>query len=257
MDPRYPPANLRRLGHAAAHGGGRSIPLARLVSALPAVVLLVLAVRTFSKRLPDEAPFFAIFLLLMLSTPAAVRAFSVYRGDFWQLAAFAIQILLVRHVLFVQQDYRRKTDAAMALFALPATFAAITLDYGGALFGGIVAMATILAAIARGLRRWARSLLITMALAVATVIAMISWQASSWTANFDLYQNWIEMGYVSAGSILGALLFGTVLHNPVALAGAISAARNGAGATPASRSSSARHWSRRWSRSCRSTRNAG
>nr|WP_047169759.1 hypothetical protein [Sphingomonas sp. Y57] len=196
-----------------------SIPVARLISALPAVVLLVLAVRAFSKRLPEEAPFFAIFLLLVVSTPAAVRAFSVYRGDFWQLAAFAIQILLVRHVLFAQKDYRRNSDAALALFALPATFAAITMDYGGALFGGVVAMATILAAIARGLRRWARSLLITLVLAVMVIIAMISWQASSWAANFDLYQNWIEMGYVSAGSILAALLFGTVLHNPVALAG--------------------------------------
>ncbi|QTH22350.1 hypothetical protein HRJ34_02125 [Rhizorhabdus wittichii] len=196
-----------------------SIPLARLISSLPAVVLLVLAVRAFSRRLPDEAPFFAIFLLLVLSTPAAVRAFGVYRGDFWQLAAFAIQILLVRHVLFVQKDYRRKTDAVLALFALPATFAAITIDYGGALFGGIVAMATILAAIARGLRRWARSLLITVALAVATVIAMISWQAGAWAANFDLYQNWIEMSYGSAGAIIAALLFGTILHNPIALAG--------------------------------------
>lgn len=200
--------------------GLNSIPLGRLISSLPAVIFLTLAVRAFSKRLPDQAPFFAIFLLLALSTPAAIRAVSVYRGDFWQLAAFSIQILLARHILFVQKDYLRNTDATLALLALPATFIAITLDYGGALYGGIVAMATILAAIARGLRRWARSLLITMLLAVAAVIAMMSWQARSWNANFDLYQNWIEMGYGSAGTVLAALLFGTILHNPLALAGA-------------------------------------
>jgi len=208
-------------GWAALLGmaGIDSIPLARLVSSLPAVVILVFAVRSFSKRLPDQASFYTIFLLLTLSTPAAARAFGVYRGDFWQLAAFAIQILLARHILFAQKDYRGRTDAAIAFFALPATVAAMALDYGGALFGGIVAMATILAAIARGLKRWARSLAIAMVLAATAVIYMISWQARAWTASFDLYQNWIEMGYGSAGAILVALLFGTILHNPVALAG--------------------------------------
>jgi hypothetical protein len=122
--------------------------------------------------------------------------------------------------MFAERDYRSKVDANLALIALPATIAAMTLDYGGALFGGIIAMASILSAIARGFKRWARSLLIVMAMAVATVIAMISWQAASWTASFDLYQNWIEMGYGSAWAILGALLFGTVIQNPVALAGA-------------------------------------
>jgi len=199
--------------------GISSIPLGRLLSSLPAAVVLVLAVRSFSKRLPDQTDFYTIFLLLTLSTPAAVRAFEVYRGDFWQLTAFAIQILLTRHVLFVQKDYRSKTDGALALFALPATVAAMTLDYGGALFGGIVAMATILAAIARGLKRWARSLLVAMVLSIAATISMISWQAGAWTANFDLYQNWIEMDYSSAGAILATLLFGTLLHNPIALAG--------------------------------------
>lgn len=196
-----------------------SIPVARLLSSLPAVFVLILATRSFSKRLPDQSNFYTIFLLLTLSTPAAARAFGVYRGDFWQLAAFAIQILFARHVLFVQKDYRSKDDAVLALFALPATVAAMTLDYGGALFGGIVAMATILAAIARGLKRWARSLLVAMALSVTAVIALISWQADAWTASFDLYQNWIEMEYTTAAAILAALLFGTVLHNPVALAG--------------------------------------
>jgi hypothetical protein len=203
-----------------AMAGIDSIPLGRLVSALPAVAILIFAVRCFSKRLPGQRAFYTIFLLLMLSTPATARAVAVYRGDFWQLAAFAIQILLARHIMFAERDYRSKVDANLALIALPATIAAMTLDYGGALFGGIIAMASILSAIARGFKRWARSLLIVMAMAVATVIAMISWQAASWTASFDLYQNWIEMGYGSAWAILGALLFGTVIQNPVALAGA-------------------------------------
>jgi hypothetical protein len=197
-----------------------SIPLGRLISSIPGIALLVFAVRCFSKRLPDQGAFYTIFLLLMLSAPATARAFGVYRGDFWQLAAFAIQILLARHIMFAERDYRAKQDASLALIALPATIAAMTLDYGGALFGGIVAMATILAAIARGFKRWARSLLIAMAIAVTAVIYMISWQAEAWTANFDLYQNWIEMGHGSAGAILGALLFGTIVQNPVAIAGA-------------------------------------
>lgn len=200
--------------------GIHSIPLGRLVSSLPAIAILIFAVRCFSKRLPDQRAFYTIFLLLMLSTPATARAFAVYRGDFWQLAAFSIQILLARHIIFADRDYRNKVDAQLALIALPATVAAMTLDYGGALFGGIIAMASILSAIARGFNRWARSLTIALAIAVAGVIAMISWQATSWAVNFDLYQNWIEMGYSSAGAILGALLFGTVIQNPVAIAGA-------------------------------------
>lgn len=200
--------------------GLTSIPIARLVSNLPALILLLLAARQFGKRLPGHSVFYTIFLLLMLSTPATAQAFGVYRGDFWQLAAFAIQLMLARHVMFVQQDYRARDDATIALFAMPATFLAITLDYGGALFSGVVAMATILAAIARGLKRWARSLLIVLVAGVATVVYIISWQAPAWAQSFDLYQNWIEMGSGSTSAIIFALLFGTILHNPIAVAGA-------------------------------------
>lgn len=197
-----------------------SIPIGRLLSNFPAIVVLLLAARAFARRMPDETPFYTIFALLMLSAPAAVHSFGIYRGDFWQLIAFAIQILLARHIMFVQQDYRARRDGMLALFAIPATIAAIMLDYGGALFGGIVAMATMLAAIARGLKRWARSLFIAMALAVTGVVYMISWQAPAWTLHFDQYQNWIEMGASSAGAIIMIGLFGTILHNPVAAAGA-------------------------------------
>jgi hypothetical protein len=57
-----------------AMAGIDSIPLGRLVSALPAVAILIFAVRCFSKRLPGQRAFYTIFLLLMLSTPATARA---------------------------------------------------------------------------------------------------------------------------------------------------------------------------------------
>lgn len=200
--------------------GMDSVPIGRLISNLPALILLVYAARSFAKRLPDQAAFYAMFLLLMLSAPAVIKAFGVYRGDFWQIAAFGGQMMLARHIMYVENDYRTRRDGGLALIGLVATLAAITLDYGGALFGGIVAMATMLAAIARGLRRWARSLLLVLALSIGVVIYTISWQGPAWAVAFDLYQNWIEMDASTAGGILFALLFGTLLHNPVAVAGA-------------------------------------
>lgn len=200
--------------------GFSSVPIARLASNLPVLLLLGYAARRFAKRLPDQAPFYAIFLLLMLSAPATIRAFGICRGDFWQLAAFAMQIILARHILFAQQDYKSRRDGALAMLGIAATIAAIVLDYGGALFGGVLAMATMLAAIARGLRRWARMLLIALILSIIAVVYMISWQAPVWKEQFDLYQNWIEMGEGSSPAILAALIMGTILHNPVAIAGA-------------------------------------
>lgn len=205
---------------ALSRAGLTSVPIARLVSNLPAVILLVYAARRFARRLPEHGPFYTIFTLLMLSTPATAQAFAVYRGDFWQLTTFAVQLMLARHIMFVQKDYRGRDDGAIALIAIPATFLAITLDYGGALFGGVIAMVTMLAAIARGLKRWTRWIAIVSMAAIACVVYMIAWQNSAWAGSFDLYQNWIEMGSGSTIAIVTALLFGTVLHNPIAVAGA-------------------------------------
>ncbi len=199
--------------------GLTSIPIGRLATNLPALLILVYAARRFAKRVPDQSRFYAIFVLLTLSAPATIQAFGVYRGDFWQMAAFAIQLMLARHIMYVEKDYRISQDAGLAVIGILGTLAAITLDYGGALFGGIVAMATMLAAIARGLRRWSRFLVMTLILSISIVMYIISWQGPAWSATFDLYQNWIEMGDSSATGILIALLVGTILHNPVAIAG--------------------------------------
>lgn len=199
--------------------GISSVPIARLLSNLPALLVLLFTARLFRRRLPDQSPFYLIFLLLMLSAPATITAFGIYRGDFWQLAAFAIQMMLARHVIFVQQDYRGSRDGFLLLIAMLATIVSITLDYGGALFGGIVAMATVLAAIARGLRRWAQSLFFALVIAVTAVVYIISWQAPTWNGMFDLYQNWIEMGDATASGILFGLIFSTLFHNPIAVAG--------------------------------------
>ncbi|MBP8234949.1 MAG: hypothetical protein KAY22_21885 [Rhizorhabdus sp.] len=196
------------------------VAVARLISHVPALLFLLLAGRSFMHRLPEERQFHAIFLLLMLSAPATIHAIGLYRGDFWQLSAFAIQIMLARHILYVQEDYRSRKDGRIALFGLLATIAAITLDYGGALFGSVLAMATILAAMARGLGRWARSLILTLAISVAAVVAAISWQAPSWSRHFDLYQNWIDLEATSAFAVMTGLLIGTLAHNPIAIAGA-------------------------------------
>ena len=199
--------------------GVTSVPLARLISNLPGLVVLLYVGRRFADRLPSQAGFYGVFIILLVSAPASFRAFGVYRPDFWQLAAFAIQIMLVRHIMFADQDYRSRTDGMLAVIGLVATVSAIVLDYGGALFGGVVAMASVLAAIARGFRRWTRSLLITLGLSIGIVVGFIAWQSGSWSRQFDLYQNWIEMGPTSAGAIIIGLLVGTVFHNPLALAG--------------------------------------
>jgi hypothetical protein len=199
--------------------GISSVPIARLLSNLPALLVLLFTARLFRKRLPDQSPFYMIFLLLMLSAPATITAFGIYRGDFWQLTAFAIQMMVARHITFVQQDYRSSRDGLLLLIAMLATIVSITLDYGGALFGGIVAMATVLAAIARGLRRWAQSLFFALVIAVTAVVYIISWQAPTWNGMFDLYQNWIEMGDATASGILFGLIFSTLFHNPIAVAG--------------------------------------
>ncbi len=199
--------------------GISSIPIARLMSNLPAVVLLVYTARRFAKRAPEQSRFYAIFVLLMLSAPATIKAFGVFGGDFWQMIAFTIQLLLARHVMFVDHDYRSRLDGFLALIGVLATIIAIMLDYGGALFGGVVAMATMLAAIGRGLRRWARLLAVAMVLALTGVVYVISWQAPAWSDVFDLYQNWIEMGDSTSTGILMALIISTVLHNPIAIAG--------------------------------------
>lgn len=199
--------------------GVASAPIARLLSNLPALLVLLFAARLFRNRLPEQSAFYKIFLLLMLSAPATITAFGIYRGDFWQLTAFAIQMMVARHIIFVQQDYRSSRDGLLLPVAMLATIVSITMDYGGALFGGVVAMATVLAAIARGLRRWARSLFIALVIAVTAVVYIISWQAPAWNATFDLYQNWIEMGDATASGILFGLIFSTLFHNPIALAG--------------------------------------
>lgn len=200
--------------------GLSSIPLGRLVSHLPALLLLTFSASRFGKRLPEQQNWYTLFVLLMLSAPATVAAFGVYRGDFWQLTAFSIQIMLARHILYSDKDYRVRADGVLWLIAMPATLASIMLDYGGALFGGVVTIATILAAIARGHKRWARSLVIALLLGGAGVVYFISWQGRAWTEHFDLYQNWIEIRITSPMGIIGTMLFGTMLHNPVALAGA-------------------------------------
>ena len=199
--------------------GLHSVALARLVSNLPALLVLLYAARCFTNRLPGQRAYYAIFLLLTLSAPATIDAFGVLRGSFWQLAGFSIQIMLVRHLLFADKDYRARHDGMLALLAAIATILSITLDYGGALFGGILAMAAVLAAIARGLQRWARQLLVMLLISIAAVVYAVSWQAPAWTESFDLYQNWIEMGSLTAGGIISAFLFGTILHNPLAIAG--------------------------------------
>jgi hypothetical protein len=59
--------------------GVTSIPVARLASNLPAAGLMVFAALNFSRRMPEQAGFYAAMLLLTLSLPLSVETFGNYR----------------------------------------------------------------------------------------------------------------------------------------------------------------------------------
>ena len=199
--------------------GFTSIPLARIISNLPALGFMLFASRRLLDRLPQQARYHAVFMLLVLSAGPTMKAFATYRSDFWQLMAFTIQIMIVRHIFFVGEDFRRRRDGAIAFLAIVSMMAAILLDYIAGLYAVVLAIATILACMANGLRKWARFLTTILVFTAICVAVIAKFQSEAWIANFDRYQSWILLEQGATSKIMLTLIFGAIIHNPVALLG--------------------------------------
>ena len=199
--------------------GITSIPVARIISNLPAMGFMLFASRRLLDRLPHQARYHAMFMLLVLSAGPTMKAFATYRSDFWQLMAFTVQIMVVRHIFFVGEDFRRRRDGMVALLAIIATMAAILLDYIAGLCAVVLTIATILACVANGLRKWARFLTTLLVITAICVAIIAKLQSETWLASFDRYQSWIQLEHAPTSSIMTMFIFGTVIHNPVALLG--------------------------------------
>ena len=197
--------------------GVNSIPAARLASNLPAAWLMILAALHFSRRMPGQAGFHAAMLLLTLSLPEAVDTFANFRSYFWQIAALATLVLVARHVALTDADLDMRKEAALAVVAVLATMASVSLHYVGGLFGGLLAGAIALAAFARGHRRWLVLVLATAAISSSIAVAVILLQARNWLVDRD--HSWIEAQGLAALGVAFTLAVGAIWHNMVPLVG--------------------------------------
>ncbi len=205
-----------------------SIAAGRLISNLLAAALMILAARRLSQRLPEQAGFNTMLMLLALSLPEAMEAFANYRSYFWQVAALATLVMVARYVAAARTDLELRKDAGLAALAALSVGGAIGLHYIGGLFGGLLAGAIALSAFGRGLRRWAILMLATAALASLLIVASVLFQAPSWAEEFD--HSWIDLPLVDAFRVPIALIIGAIAHNPIALVGIL--AGRSASATP-------------------------
>lgn len=197
--------------------GVTSIAAGRLVSNLLAAGLMLLAAHRLSRRLPAQAGFTWVVLLLVLSLPQAVEAFATYRSYFWQIAALGTLVLIARHVASATVDLDWRKDVDLTVIAVVAASAAIGLHYIGGLFGGLLAGAIALSALRRGLRRWAAVMLATVALASLSIVASVLLQAPNWATEFD--HSWIDLPGLQALGVPASLALVAIGHNPLAFAG--------------------------------------
>lgn len=197
--------------------GVDSIAAGRLVSNGLAATAMLLAARSLSRRMPELAGFNMIVLLLTLSLPQAMDAFASYRSYFWQIAAMGTLVMVARHVASVKSDLDLRKDVDLAMIAGLATVASIDLHYIGALFGGLLAGAIALFAFARGLRRWAALMLASAGLASLLIVVSVALQISNWAEEFD--HSWIDLPGFEALGVIGAVVVGAIVHNPVPLLG--------------------------------------
>jgi hypothetical protein len=194
-----------------------SIAGGRLISNLLAAALMMVAARRLSRRTPDQAGFNTLMLLLTLSLPGVLDAFTNYRAYFWQVAALVTLVMVARHVAVTRIDLDLRKDADLAAIAALATGGAIGLHYIGAVFGGLLAGAIALCSLRRGLRRWAFLMLSVAALASLFVAGSVLMQAPNWSSEFD--HSWIDRPLLEAMGVPLALVIGAIAHNPVPLAG--------------------------------------
>jgi hypothetical protein len=197
--------------------GVGSISAGRLASNLLAAGAMGLAALRFARRLPDQKGFNAALVLLTLSLPQAMEAFVTYRSYFWQMAATATLAIVARHVAATRRDLGLRTDLDIAVIAIVATAASISLHYVGGLFGALLSGATVLCALARGLRRWAFLVFTTAALSSLFMVAMAIVQAPRWATELD--HSWIDKPFPKAIVVPLTLVGTAIWHNPVAFAG--------------------------------------
>jgi hypothetical protein len=197
--------------------GVSSIAAGRLASNLLAAALMLVAAWRLSKRMPDQAGFNVVLLLLVLSLPQATDAFATYRSYFWQIAAVATLASVARLVAAARVDLDLRRDVDLVAIACVATAAAVGLHYIGGLFGGLLAGAAALSALRRGLRRWAILLLAAAALASLFIVASVLLQAPNWAADFD--HSWIDLPGLQAAGVPAGLALAAIGHNPVAFSG--------------------------------------
>jgi hypothetical protein len=197
--------------------GVTSISAGRLVSNLLAAGLMILAARRLSRRMPEQAGFNAVLLLLTLSLPHTMESFATYRSYFWQIAAIGTLVLVARYIASARVDLDWRKDVDLAAIAAIATVASIGLHYVGGLFGGLLSGMIALSAYGRGLRRWSAMMLAAAALAALFIFASVLLQASNWATDFD--HNWIDLPGIKALGIPVALAVTAICYNPVPLAG--------------------------------------
>jgi len=196
--------------------GITSIPMARLATNLPAAALMIWATLQFSRRLPDHAGYYVAMLLLTLSLPQAIEAFANYRSYFWQIACLASLAGVGRYLAATQDDLDLRRDLPLMVIAVLATAGAMALHYVGAVFGGLLAGAIFLGALARGHRRWAMLVLVTAAAAFLEVVAVALLQAGNWSVDLDI--SWIEADSLAAVlAVPVGLVMVALWHNPVPL----------------------------------------
>lgn len=199
--------------------GVSSIAVGRLVSNLLAAALMLLAARRLAQRMPAQASFNTMLMLLVLSLPEAMEAFANYRSYFWQVAALATLAMVARHVAALRIDLDLRKEADLAVIAALATGGAIGLHYIGGLFGGLLAGAIALSAFRRGLWRWAAVMLASAALASVLIVASVALQMPNWASEFD--HSWIDLPLLDAMVVPVAIVAGAIAHNPAPLVGLV------------------------------------
>ena len=197
--------------------GVTSIAAGRLLSNGLAVALMIVAARRLSRRMPEQADFNTVLLLLILSLPQAIDSFATYRSYFWQIAAVGTLVFVARHVASTRVDLDLRKDVDLAVIAVLATVASIGLHYVGAVFGGLLAASIALCAWRRALRRWSTLMLLATGGAGLFVIASVLAQAPNWAVDLD--HTWIDLPGLQALGVTLLLAADAIGHNPVALAG--------------------------------------
>jgi hypothetical protein len=197
--------------------GVTSIPIARLLTNIPPLIMMIAAARRFVDRSPEEYIFHAVLLLLILSVPVTVWAFATYRSYFWQIAALTILAQVGRHISVADHDLSPKRDPGLGWIAICATAGSIMFHYVGGLIGAVFALAIILCALARGFKRWAALLIKTMLVSGILTASFAWYQAQYWILELD--HSWIQPESGSGfGEVMG-LVGSAIFHNPVPLIG--------------------------------------